>query len=64
MTKIQQLKDSVHNFAWWVGIVAKVVMFQIALALMVMGVFYVLNFTVTISPMVKVISPIVEMGGK
>lgn len=60
MTKIEKVKDSVHNFIWWTGIVAKVVMFQVALALMVMGVLYALNFTVTISPMVKTISPIVE----
>lgn len=60
MTKTQQVKDNVKNFLWWTGIVAKVVMFQVALALMIMGVLYVLNFTVTISPVVKVISPIVE----
>lgn len=60
MTKVQKVKDSLKDFAWWLGIVAKVVMFQVALALMVMGVLYVLNFTVTISPVVKVISPIVE----
>lgn len=60
MTKVQQLKDSVHNFIWWTHIVGKILMFQVALALMVMGVLYALNFTVTISPMVKVISPIVE----
>lgn len=60
MTKIEKAKDSIKEFAWWTGIVAKVVMFQVALALMIMGVLYVLNFTVTISPVVKVISPIVE----
>lgn len=60
MTKTQLVKDNVKNFLWWTGIVAKVVMFQVALALMIMGVLYVLNFTVTISPVVKVISPIVE----
>lgn len=60
MTKIEKVKDTVKNFIWWTGIVAKVVMFQVALALMVMGVLYALNFTVTISPMVKTISPIVE----
>ena len=60
MTKIEKAKDSIKEVAWWTGIVLKVVMFQVALALMIMGVLYLLNFTVTISPVVKVISPIVE----
>lgn len=60
MTKIEKVKDSLHNFVWWTGIVAKVLMFQIALSLMICGVLYVLNFQVTIEPIVKVISPLAK----
>jgi hypothetical protein len=60
MTKVQQVKDSVHNFLWWTGIVAKVLMFQAAVVLMVLGIFYISNFKVTISPIVQTVSPIVE----
>ena len=59
--KMLAVKDSVQNFLWWTGIVAKVLMFQVALALMVMGVLYILNFRVEIKPLVQTISPIVEV---
>ncbi|TVL99541.1 MAG: hypothetical protein CV087_17430 [Candidatus Brocadia sp. WS118] len=58
MTKVQKIKDDIHNFLWWAGIVGKVVMFQVGVALMVMGVLYITNFKITIEPLVKVISPI------
>lgn len=60
MTKLEKAKDSVKNFVWWTSIVGKVVMFQVALALMILGVFYCLNFKVQIVPLVQVVSPIVE----
>lgn len=41
--------------------VSKVLMFQAALVLMIMGVLYALNFRVEIKPVVTVISPIVEV---
>lgn len=64
MTKIEKAKDSVKNFVWWTSIVGKVVMFQVALALMIMGVLYALNFRVEIKPVITVISPIVTEGAK
>lgn len=64
MTKTQLVKDNVKNFLWWTGIVAKVVMFQVALALMICGVLYVLNFKVSIEPLVTVISPVAEVEVK
>lgn len=64
MTKLEKAKDSVKNFVWWTSIVGKVVMFQVALALMIMGVLYALNFRVEIKPVITVISPIVTEGAK
>lgn len=58
MTKVQKVKDSVQNFLWWAGIVGKVLMFQVAVILIVLGIFYIANFKVTIEPIVKVVSPI------
>ena len=61
MTKVQ-MKDALHDFIWNAKYVAKVVMFQIALGLMILGVFYVMNFKVQIVPLVQTISPIVEVS--
>lgn len=60
MTKLEKAKDSFKNFVWWTSIVGKVVMFQVALALMILGVFYCLNFKVQVVPLVQTISPVVE----
>lgn len=60
MTKLEQTKDAFHNFIWNAKLVLKVVMYQIALALMILGVLYVTNFKVSIVKNVQVISPIVE----
>lgn len=59
MTKVQ-LKDSIHDFIWNAKYVGKVIMFQAALALMILGVFYCLNFKVQVVPLVQTISPVVE----
>lgn len=59
MTKLQ-IKDSIHDFIWNAKYVLKIVMFQVALALMICGVLYVLNFRVSIEPLTTVISPVVE----
>lgn len=64
MTKLEKAKDSIKNFAWWTSIVGKVVMFQVALALMIMGVLYIGNFRLEIKPVTTVISPIVTEGAK
>ena len=63
MTKLQ-LKDSIHDFIWNAKYVGKILMFQVALALMICGVLYVLNFKVSIEPLVTVISPVAEVGVK
>lgn len=63
MTKLQ-IKDSIHDFIWNAKYVLKVLMFQVALVLMICGVLYVLNFRVSVEPVVTVISPVAEMGGK
>ena len=59
MTKLQ-VKDSIHNFVWWTGIVAKVIMFQVAVALMVLGICYLANFRLQLVPLVQTISPVAE----
>jgi hypothetical protein len=59
MTKLQ-IQDSIHDFIWNAKYVLKVLMFQVALALMICGVLYVLNFKITVSPLVTTISPVPE----
>lgn len=62
--KMLAVKDSIHDFIWNAKYVAKVLMFQAALILMILGVFYVMNFHVEVVKNVQVISPIVTEGAK
>lgn len=59
-----QIKDALHDFIWNAKYVGKVVMFQVALVLMILGVLYIGNFRLELKPVVTVISPIVTEGAK
>ena len=59
MTK-QIIKDAWLDFIYHFVYISKVVLFQVALVLMILGVFYIGNFKVSITPNVTIISPIVE----
>jgi hypothetical protein len=57
MTK-QALKDKVQDTFWMTKIVAKVLFYEVVLALVVMGVLYMTNFRINIVPLVTTISPL------
>lgn len=59
MTK-QKVTDAFLDFKYHFIYVSKVLMFQAALILMILGVFYICNFKVQVVPLVQVVSPIVE----
>ena len=62
MTQQQKVdaKDAVHNLFWNAKYVGKVLVFQAALVLMILGVFYISNWSIKITPNVTIVSPIVE----
>ena len=55
------VQDNIHEFVWNVWRVIKVILYEVLIALVVMGILYCLNFKVTIIKNVQVISPIQEV---
>lgn len=57
---MKQAKENMKTFIFWASVTSKVVMFQVATALMVLGILYLMNFRISIQPIITTVSPIVE----
>jgi len=54
----QETKDKIQDTFWMTKIVAKVLFYEVVLALVVMGVLYATNFKISLTPNITVLSPI------